>query len=221
MGGKKLISDILKCDTTSRMKADERRKQILHTAINLFSQKGFSGTTTKEIARAAGVSEAIIFRHFAKKSDIYHAILDDKAHHDGMKFPWEEDAELLDAIRRKDDKAVFYRLAINALNKQQSDVGFLRLLMYSALEEHELAERFFSEFVARIYGFIGGYIDERQRDGVFREMDPRIAVRAFLGMLIHHSLNVILWDKKRSLLNITNEEAAENFAGILLRGIRA
>lgn len=202
------------------MKADERREQILHTAIELFSQKGFNGTTTKEIARAAGVSEAIIFRHFAKKSDIYHAILDDKARHDGMKFPWEEDTELLDAIHHKDDDKVFYRLAINALNKQQSDVGFLRLLMYSALEEHELAERFFSEFVARIYGFIGGYIDERQRDGAFREMDPRVAVRAFLGMLIHHSLNVILWDKRRALLNITNEEAAENFAQILLRGIK-
>jgi hypothetical protein len=52
-------------------------------------------------------------------------------------------------------------------------------------------------------------------------MDPRIAVRAFLGMLIHHSLNVILWDKQRVLLNITNEEAAENFAQVLLRGIRA
>lgn len=203
------------------MKADERREQILHTAIDLFSKKGFSGTTTKEIARAAGVSEAIIFRHFAKKSDIYHAILDNKTCHDGMRFPWEEDGELLDAIHHKDDKAVFYRLALNALNKQQSDVGFLRLLMYSALEEHELAERFFSEFVARIYGFIGGYIEERQRDGVFRVMDPRIAVRAFLGMLIHHSLNVILWDKKRALLNITNEEAAENFAQVLLRGIRA
>ncbi|MFN0138660.1 MAG: TetR family transcriptional regulator [Pyrinomonadaceae bacterium] len=216
-----MISDILKDDQTGRMKADERREQILHTAIELFSQKGFSGTTTKEIARAAGVSEAIIFRHFAKKSDIYHAILDDKARHDGMKFPWEEDAELLDAIHRKDDDRVFYRLAINALNKQQSDVGFLRLLMYSALEEHELAERFFSEFVARIYGFIGGYIEERQRDGAFRDIEPRVAVRAFLGMLIHHSLNVILWDKKRALLNITNEEAAENFSQILLRGIRA
>lgn len=203
------------------MKADERREQILHTAIELFSQKGFSGTTTKEIARAAGVSEAIIFRHFEKKSDIYHAILDDKARHDGMKFPWEDDEELVDAIHRKNDKAVFYRLALNALAKQQSDVGFLRLLMYSALEEHELAERFFSEFVARIYGFIGGYVEERQRDGAIRQMDPRIVVRAFLGMLIHHSLNVILWDKKRSLLNITNEDAAENFSEILLRGIRA
>ncbi|HEV7701388.1 MAG TPA: TetR/AcrR family transcriptional regulator [Pyrinomonadaceae bacterium] len=203
------------------MKGDLRREQILKTAINLFSQKGFAGTTTKEIARAAGVSEAMVFRHFSKKTDLYDAILGDRECHDGMRFPWEEDAILVDAIARKDDHAVFYRLAINALNKQQADVGFMRLLFYSALEEHELAERFFGEFVARIYGFIGGYIEERQRDGTFRSMNPRVAVRAFLGMLIHHSINVILWDKGRNLLDISNEEAADSFARILLEGIRA
>jgi AcrR family transcriptional regulator len=216
-----LISNKLKSEPGSRMKGDLRREQILKTAISLFSQKGFAGTTTKEIARAAGVSEAMVFRHFSKKTDLYDAILGDRECHDGMRFPWEEDAMLVDAIARKDDHAVFYRLAINALDKQQADVGFMRLLFYSALEEHELAERFFGEFVARIYGFIGGYIEERQRDGTFREMNPRVAVRAFLGMLIHHSINIILWDKGRNLLDISNEEAADNFARILIEGIRA
>lgn len=202
------------------MTGDARREQILQAAIALFSQKGFRGTTTKEIGRTAGVSEAMVFRHFTKKSDIYDAILSNKSCHEGMRFPWEEDAVILDAIARKDDLSVFYKLALNGLNKQQSDVSFMRLLFYSALEEHELAERFFGEFVARIYGFIGGYIEERQRDGAFREIEPRIVVRAFLGMMIHHSLNNILWDKNRNLLNITNEVAAKNFAEILLRGIR-
>jgi len=203
------------------MTGDARREQILQAAIGLFSQKGFRGTTTKEIGKVAGVSEAMVFRHFAKKSDIYDAILSNKSCHEGMRFPWEEDPVILDAIARKDDFRVFYQLALNGLNKQQSDVGFMRLLFYSALEEHELAERFFGEFVARIYGFIGGYIEERQRDGALREMDPKLAVRAFLGMMIHHSLNNILWDKNRNLVNVTNEEAAENFARILLDGIRA
>lgn len=203
------------------MSGDKRREQILMSAISLFSQKGFSGTTTKEIARIAGVSEATVFKHFARKSDIYDAILDNKACHEGMRFPWEEDPVMLDAMQRRDDYTVFYQLAFNALNKQQSDVGFMRLLFYSALEEHELAERFFGEFVARIYGFVGGYIEERQQEGAFRPMNPRVAVRAFLGMMIHHSLNNILWDKGRNLLDITNEEAADNFAQILLRGIKA
>lgn len=203
------------------MSGDKRREQILMSAISLFSQKGFSGTTTKEIARVAGVSEATVFKHFARKTDIYDAILENKACHEGMRFPWEEDTVMLDAMRRRDDYTVFYQLAFNALNKQQSDVGFMRLLFYSALEEHELAERFFGEFVARIYGFVGGYIEERQQEGAFRPMNPRVAVRAFLGMMIHHSLNNILWDKSRNLLDITNEEAADNFAQILLRGIKA
>lgn len=216
-----MIKDLLKCEPGQRMSGDERREQILHTAINLFSQKGFSGTTTKEIGRKAGVSEAMVFRHFAKKSDIYDAILGDKACHDGMRFPWEGNEILMQAITRKDDFAVFYAFALHALTKQQSDVSFMRLMFYSALEEHELAERFFSEFVARVYGFLGGYIEERQRDGAMRPMDPKVAVRSFMGMIIHHSLNNILWDQNRNLLDITNEEAAKNFAEILLNGIKA
>ena len=204
------------------MTGDARRQQILQTAVDLFSQRGFKGTTTKEIAKVAGVSEAMVFRHFASKDELYGAILHNKGCDDGVnRFPWEENEVLAEAIKQKDDFAVFYNLALNAMDKHHADVGFMRLLFYSALEEHELAERFFLQFVARIYGFIGGYIEERQRDGAFRGLEPKIAVRSFMGMMIHHSLNNILWDKQRNILNITNEEAAKNFAEILLNGIRA
>ena len=202
------------------MKGDERREQILATAVNLFSRNGFRGTTTKEIAQAAGVSEAMVFRHFANKEALFTAILDDKACREGVgRFPWENNEKLRSAIEQKNDFEVFYQIAIGALNKHQSSVAFLRLLFYSALEEHELAERFFSDFIQRIYDFISEYIRQRQTDGAFREIEPRVAVRAFLGMLIHHSLNNLLWDKERRLLKVSNEEAAQSFAEILLRGI--
>ncbi|MBK6588211.1 MAG: TetR/AcrR family transcriptional regulator [Acidobacteria bacterium] len=217
-----MIKDLFKCEHPGRMTGDARREQILQTAVDLFSKRGFKGTTTKEIAKASGVSEAMVFRHFASKDELYGAILHNKGCQDGVqRFPWEENKALAEAIRQKDDFAVFYNLAKTALDKHHEDVGFMRLLFYSALEEHDLAERFFGEFVARIYGFIGGYIEERQRDGVFRQFEPKIAVRAFMGMMIHHSLNNILWDKQRNILDITNEEAAKNFAEILLKGIRA
>lgn len=202
------------------MPADLRREQILQTAVTLFSQRGFKGTTTKEIAKAAGVSEAIIFRHFANKEELYGAILDSKSCRDGLhRYPWESNEVLQEAIRAKDDFAVFYNLALQAIDNHHKDEAFMRLLFYSALEEHELAERFFGEFITQIYGFIGEYVSERQKDGAMREINPRIVVRAFLGMLIHHSLNNILWDKGRRILNITNEEAAKNFAEIVLRGV--
>ncbi len=49
------------------MSGEDRRRQIVRIAMQQFSEKGFNGVTTKEIAARAGVSEAIIFRHFATK----------------------------------------------------------------------------------------------------------------------------------------------------------
>jgi TetR/AcrR family transcriptional regulator len=214
-----LIKDLVSLGTTARMSGDMRREQILKTAVDLFSKHGFRGTTTKEIARAAGVSEAMVFKHFATKDELYGAILDNKACQGEMQFSWREDSVIGKAMEERDDHAVFYNLALNAMNKQQSDPGFMRLLFFSALEEHDLAERFFKEFVTRVYEFIGSYIEKRQKEGAMRKIEPRIAVRAFLGMMIHQSLNNILWDKKRTVLDITNETAAKNFADILLHGV--
>ena len=202
-----------------RMSGDKRREQILETAFELFSRKGFSGTTTKDIARAAGVSEAMVFKHFGSKDELYGALLDAKKCAEGQhQYPWEQNDQLIAAMEAKDDFGVFYHFARRALEKHQTDVAFMRMIFYSALEEHELADKFFGEFVSQIYDFLGGYIKKRQVDGVFRKIDPKIVVRSFLGMLIHHSLNNILWDKNRRILNIDNEEAARSFAEIILRG---
>ena len=201
---------------SARMAGEERRLQILAVAVSLFSQKGFRGTTTKEIAQAAGVSEAMVFRHFATKQELYSAILDHKACASGRFDPAEMAA---DAIRRKDDRGVFESLAFGALNHHEHDPEFQRLLLHSALEKHELAQMFFDQIVRHVYDFLGSYIRERQRDGAFIEIDPAIVVRCFIGMVMHHSLNNNLWDPDRRLLNITNENAAKLFTDILLKGI--
>jgi AcrR family transcriptional regulator len=201
---------------SARMAGEERRLQILEVAVTLFSQKGFRGTTTKEIAQAAGVSEAMVFRHFATKQELYSAILDHKACASGRFDPAEMAA---DPIARQDDRAVFESLALGALTHHENDPQFQRLLLHSALEKHELAQMFFDQIVRHVYDFLGSYIRERQRDGAFIEIDPAIVVRCFIGMVMHHSLNNNLWDPDRRLLNISNESAAKLFTDILLKGI--
>ena len=199
-----------------RMAGGERRLQILRVAMRLFSQRGFRGTTTKEIALAAGVSEAMVFRHFATKEELYSAILDHKACLRDTMDPVQVVAE---AIARKDDRSVFEGLALDALNRHDDDPEFHRLLLHSALEEHELAQMFWEKFVRRVYAFLGDYIRQRQRDGAMIQIEPLVIVRAFVGMVIHHSLNNNLWDRRRTLLKISNQVAAREFTDILLRGV--
>src|SRR5438045_1221934 len=59
----------------TRLDSDERRQRIVDAAIPLFARKGFGGTTTRELAEAAGISEALLFRHFPSKELLYREIL--------------------------------------------------------------------------------------------------------------------------------------------------
>src|SRR6266513_5575640 len=199
-----------------RMAGEERRLQILRVAMRLFSQRGFRGTTTKEIALAAGVSVAMVFRQLATKEQLYSAILDHKACVHETMDPLQVVA---DAVAAKDDRAVFEGLALDALNQHDCDPEFHRLLLHSALEEHELAHMFWEKFVKRVYRTLRGYIRERQRDGAMKKIEPLVVVRAFVGMIIHHSLNNNLWDRKQQLLKISNQAAAREFTNILLHGV--
>ena len=55
----------------TRMTSEDRKKQILDSAINVFVEYGYNGSTTAEIAKAANISEVTLFRHFDSKKDIF------------------------------------------------------------------------------------------------------------------------------------------------------
>jgi len=62
--------------TQNRLSSEERRDAIVHAALPLFAEAGFDRVTTREIAQAAGVSEALLYRHFPSKRALYEAIQD-------------------------------------------------------------------------------------------------------------------------------------------------
>jgi AcrR family transcriptional regulator len=59
---------------TAKLSAEERRAAIVHAVRRVFSEKGFHGTTTRELAQAADVSEALLFKHFPNKEALYAAM---------------------------------------------------------------------------------------------------------------------------------------------------
>jgi AcrR family transcriptional regulator len=198
-----------------RMAGEDRREQIIEVAVRLFSQKGFRGATTKEIASAAGVNEAIIFRHFATKSDLYAAIIDRKANAAGIKALWNALAE---AMEQCDDKQVFETLAFHLLELHERDDTAMRLLLYSALEGHELTEMITRNYILKTHQQLAEYVKKRMADGVFRRVDPMVAVRGFLGMVIGHVMNkkFFLCPGGPMTLNITNRQAAAAFTDLFL-----
>lgn len=165
----------------SRQSSQERQASLIQAATTLFAQKGFNGTTTKEIAKAAGVSEALVFKHFPTKRALYAAILAEKV----------TVSELLSTIeaaaKQQDDRRVFTLIAGYRI-RPKADATFLRLLLFSALEGHELSDMFFGKHHKVFYDHLAAYIHTRVKDGAFRLVDPLLAARAFIGMVVHHRL---------------------------------
>lgn len=165
----------------SRRSSTERQASLIQAAATLFAKKGFNGTTTKEIARAAGISEALVFKHFPTKRALYAAILAEKV----------TVSELLGAIeesaKKRDDRRVFTLIASYRI-RPGVDPTLLRLLLFSALEGHELSDMFFGKHHKVFYDHLATYIQTRVEDGAFRQIDPLLAARAFIGMVVHHRL---------------------------------
>ncbi len=202
----------------ARMAAEDRRQQIIEVAVQLFSQKGFRGTTTKEIAQAAGVNEAIIFRHFATKHELYTAIMDRKACSPEVQAMQQTLKEAMDS---KDDRHVFASLAYHMLEFHEHDDTAMRLLLFSALEKHELAEMIFRNHISRTHAQLADYVKRRIADGAFRRVNPLLAVRGFMGMLINQVMHRKFFEfDAPGTLTQNNRQLAEKYAELFLAGIR-
>jgi AcrR family transcriptional regulator len=69
---------------TMRLTSDERRQAIIDAVKKVFARNGFDGTTTRELATAAGVSEALLFKHFPNKEALYDAVIESCADEPGF-----------------------------------------------------------------------------------------------------------------------------------------
>ena len=171
--------------SASRMQGEDRRRQLIDVAIQVFARNGFGGTKTKDIAAAAGVSEAIVFRHFASKEDLYHAILDAK---EGDGSAMQVIARLERYTDRRDDAGLIECIARTALKSFRNDPAFHRLLLYARLEGNLLAGLFHERFGLPIGDFLRRYIILRQKEGAFRQYDPHMAVVLTLGSIVHFAM---------------------------------
>ena len=161
-----------------RIPAGERRQQILDLATELFARQGYQGTTTRQIAQQVHVNEAIIFRHFATKEELYWAVIENQIRIRAGRARLE--ARL---TAGGSDHDVLTAIAEELLGR---DVTLSRLLLYTALENHELTHRFFRTHIAQYLELLADFIRRGIAEGRFRDVDPLLAARGFLGMIVYH-----------------------------------
>jgi TetR/AcrR family transcriptional regulator len=200
----------------TRMSATDRRAQLIDVAIDLFAKKGFGGTTTREIAAAAGVTEAIIFRHFATKQDLYKAILDTRCGTMMEHAPWF--SELRQLMDRNDDEGVFRALLTAIIKFKREDPRFERLMLHAVLEGNELAMMHHKQFAVPIGAQLIEYVELRQKAGAIRRVDPKAVIFAVAGIAQFYANQKYLHQSGE--IPLSDEAVIETFLSILMKGLR-
>jgi AcrR family transcriptional regulator len=196
--------------TVNRRRSISSRERILAAARELFAARGFKGTTTASIARRARLNEALIFRHFPAKKDLFTAILRDKL----------EDERLARIIDAAECRSIPVEDAIRLVAQRFAeafDPVFLRLYHHSALEDHALANAFYDQFVSRFLALVEQLIARGISESGFRNVDARIAARAFTGMLRSYFLTNELFP--RHALEGDPKEIMLSFCDLFLNGV--
>jgi AcrR family transcriptional regulator len=162
-----------------RLSMADRRRQLITIAAGLFAARGFAGTTTRSLARAAGVTEGVIFQHFADKDALYDAILTEKATEAGADR-W---LDALDRLADAGDPPAFLRaLYAGIVRRHDDDPGRLPLMLFAALEGRSLSLRLQASEGLRVYEAVERAVLSGQRAGRIRPAPAPALVRAVLSI---------------------------------------
>jgi AcrR family transcriptional regulator len=163
------------------LKPSVRTDKIVQAAGQLFSRQGFHGTSTREIARLAEVSENTLFRHFEHKEELFWSALRSQAA--GLKLR----RDLLEGMAQCGDPEVILPKIFEWFTDTVSyKPVFLRLLAVAFLEFHWKAEAFCMESLSPVLTAINQYLATNIRNGKIRDFDSTMLTTALMTMAFMH-----------------------------------
>ncbi len=190
------------------------QQKIINAAIKVFSEKGFEGATTSEIAQEAGVAEGTIFRHFGTKKGILQGILISAV----TSFQKPQIMTYLAELIEKGDARTLVHVIKEQLNAIQQQLPLLKMLFYEAQFHTEVQEIIVDRIAKPILDLLSQSIEKQKNMGEFRRFDANLMVISLISSLWGY----VVWKQIAPEQEILDEEEAlEQLLNIWLKGVVA
>jgi AcrR family transcriptional regulator len=164
---------------SSRLSGPERKRAVVETACRVFAKGSYHGSTTAQIARETGVSEPVLYRHFASKRELYLACLD--AVWDRVRALWEK------ALEREEDPANWLKAISKAYLEARAAARIVLVDLWiqaltEAADDPEI-RRALRDQVREVHGFVADVIRRAQAaGGLAQERDPDAEAWIFISL---------------------------------------
>jgi AcrR family transcriptional regulator len=182
----------------------------LNAASELFAHKGFKGSTTRDIALSAGVTEITLYRHFKSKEDIFFEIIKNMS-----LLSIADELTKLDARMDIRNKLEHVGLKFIELFKKRSNE--FRIMLSETITRPDMSKMFFETVPSRGIEMLAQMMRKEINAGNFAKADPKLLARAFIGMFLAYNLmQEIFLGKERDPYD--DSEIAKFFTRIFLNG---
>lgn len=209
------LSDLVRLTDSDETAMTDKQARIIQAAIEIFSEKGYSATSTSEIAQKAGVAEGTIFRHYKTKKDLLLSIVGPIITKLVAPFFIRDFAKILDQpYSRIED--FFRAVAKNRIEFARSNIKLLRIFIHEVPFQPELREQVKTVFTEQVYTRIEKVIQHFQQNGQVIEAPPlriiRTAVSFVLGYVFTHVMIMPEYP-------VDEDQEIDAMIGILMNGI--
>ncbi len=154
--------------------------RIVEAAVQLFSRRGYKGTSTREIAHLAGVNEATLFRYFARKADLFWTAAESRLNR--LKLG----RELQNGMAADVEPEIIVPMLVEFLVENMTQDAELMRLLYVAGFELPGAERMFREHLGPIFDSVNAYFGRCAARGAIDDLEPAFATLGLAGAVSAH-----------------------------------
>lgn len=155
----------------------DRREEILQASLHLFAEKGFHGTSIRDIARSADLTEGLIYHYFASKRDLFRAIIEEHSFLPLLRT-------LPDLAGQLDLRGLLIVLARGFFDVLKQNTELTRVLLQEVQVFPEEKEAFFTDAVNESINALGKIFDERMSEKTKAQVDPQVSARIFFNSLL-------------------------------------
>ena len=175
----------------------QKRQDILQTALRLFGQTGYTGTTMDDIAHRLGLSKAALYQYFDSKEEIFASLVrESKIMSMITDLPEREPAGELSSFIKE------IGLEFMDMYNEPEKLNLLRTIICESPRFPELGRLIFDQTIDQANNKVASYLQKAQDAGRIGDINPKFAARTFLGML----LSFVIVDK------LINNAEGEEFA---------
>ena len=159
-----------------------KKEDILLAAEHVFAEKGFKGTTIREVARRAGVANSLIFYYFKDKDVLYEAVFQHA-------FDQFEDLLQQSLGTELDHLTKLKKIIFACIDLSSKHRNMMKMTTRELLDNGNVAEKLNKNFFEPLYDVAIKFFEEGKKEALFRDIDPLHFLHSMIGMLAFYFIS--------------------------------